>query len=258
MNASLAKKLCEITNAFYRDNASSFSATRTSPWNGWKTSMEFLGNEGLLDSEHLDVLDLASGNLRFAAFLADAYPQLDVTMYAVDDCADLAISYPNAHIQNLDITAHLLEGAPLAELIEAPLCDVSICFGFMHHVPGRENRARVLEALLDKTNTGGFVIVSFWMFLNNEALAKKAAITHAQALRALSLSEAEIAALDEGDYFLGWKDTTDSYRYCHNFTDADIDALIASVERRAHVAARFIADGRTNNLNDYVILQKTQ
>ena len=220
--------------------------------------MEFLGNEGLLDSEHLDVLDLASGNLRFASFLTDAYPLQDVAVYAVDDCANLAISYPNAHFQNLDIIAHLLEGAHLAELIDAPLCGVSVCFGFMHHVPGRENRTRILDALLDKTKTGGFVIVSFWMFLNNEALAKKAAITHAQALCALSLSEAEIAALDKGDYFLGWKDTTDSYRYCHNFTDADIDALIASVERRARVAARFIADGRTNNLNAYVILQKTQ
>ena len=220
--------------------------------------MEFLDHEGLLDAEHLDMLDLASGNLRFAAFLSDAYPHQDATVYAVDDCADLALNYPNAHFQNLDIIACLLEGAPLAELIDAPPCDVSVCFGFMHHVPGQENRARILESLLDKTKTGGFVIVSFWMFLNNETLAKKAAITHAQALGALSLSETEIAALDEGDYFLGWKNTVDSYRYCHNFTAADIDALIASVEHRAQVAARFIADGRTNNLNAYVILQKAQ
>ena len=218
--------------------------------------MEFLDHEGLLDAEHLDMLDLASGNLRFAAFLSDAYPHQDATVYAVDDCADLALNYPNAHFQNLDIIECLLEGAPLAELIDAPPCDVSVCFGFMHHVPGQENRARVLESLLDKTKTGSFVIVSFWMFMNNEALAKKAALTHAQALSSLNFSDVEITELDEGDFFLGWKDTVNSYRYCHSFTDAEIDELIAGVDERASVVARFNADGRTNNLNAYIILQK--
>ena len=220
--------------------------------------MTLLAERGLINSVPLTVLDLASGNMRFAAFLASEYPKNSFTVYGVDDCTDLSIAAPHVYFQNLDIIECLFDDTPLAERIDAPLCDLSVCFGFMHHIPGQNNRARVLESLLDKTKTGGFVIVSFWMFLNNETLAKKAAITHAQALGALSLSETEIAALDEGDYFLGWKNTVDSYRYCHNFTAADIDALIASVEHRAQVAARFIADGRTNNLNAYVILQKAQ
>lgn len=257
MNTLLAQKLCEITNAFYRDNAASFSATRTSPWNGWKASMAPLENKGLLEAKSLNVLDFASGNSRFASFLASEYPERDITVYAVDNCEELVVASPHVHFQNFDIVAQLLlNPAQLSNSLDAPLCDASVCFGFMHHIPGQDNRALILETLLNHTKSGGLIIVSFWMFMNNEALAKKAALTHAQALSSLNFSDVEITELDEGDFFLGWKDTVNSYRYCHNFTDAEIDELIAGVDERASVVARFNADGRTNNLNAYIILQK--
>ena len=256
MNEALAKKLCDITNTFYRDNAASFSATRKSPWNGWRTSMTLLAGRGLINSVPLTVLDLASGNMRFAAFLASEYPENSFTVYGVDDCIDLNIAALHVHFQNLDIINHVFDDTSLAERIDAPLCDLSVCFGFMHHIPGQNNRAHVLEALLDKTKQGGYVVISFWMFMNNETLAKKAHLTHKQALNTLPLQSEDIAELDEGDFFLGWKDTSGSYRYCHNFSNAEIDDLAELMRSRASVTARFFADGRTDNLNAYIILQK--
>lgn len=117
-------------------------------------------------------------------------------------------------------------------------------------------RAHVLDALIAHTKPGGFIGVSFWEFMNNEALASKAHITHAQALKDLELSTSEQAQLEEGDFFLGWKDTTRSYRYCHNFTRSEIDDLLARCSASAKLIARFHADGRTNDLNEYIVLQR--
>ena len=64
-----------------------------------------------------------------------------------------------------------------------------------------------------------------------------------------------VGAFDQGDRLLGWQDRQDSFRYCHHFSGAEIDALAASVAGRAHPIARFRADGRSGDLNDYLVLQ---
>ena len=66
----------------------------------------------------------------------------------------------------------------------------------------------------------------------------------------------DITQLEKGDYFLGWKDTTHSFRYCHNFTEEEIDELANAVKSKATPIARFLADGRSDNLNSYLVLQK--
>ncbi len=66
----------------------------------------------------------------------------------------------------------------------------------------------------------------------------------------------DITQLEKGDYFLGWKDTTHSFRYCHNFTEEEINELANAVKSKATPIARFLADGRSDNLNSYLVLQK--
>jgi hypothetical protein len=120
----------------------------------------------------------------------------------------------------------------------------------MHHVPLAEHRAAILAALVEQTRPGGFVAVSFWQFLNDETRAFKAQATQARALQELGLPQ-----LGDNDFLLGWKNTPGTYRYCHSFTDAEIDQLAESVARRASTLARFTADGRTGKLNSYLILR---
>lgn len=287
MDTKTAEILCNATAAFYRAQAASFSATRHAPWPGWRRCVaEALDAFGAPASRSHDedaeapaspsgndvaarsaceppaclrVFDLACGNLRFEAFLTDALPATRLEVYAVDNCDALACdeslaSSASVVYESSDVIRGLIDGAPLALLHHAPAVDLAVSFGFFHHVPGVDLRLRVLEGLVDAVRPGGMVAVSLWQFMKSDALAAKAAATHPRALESLGIDP---ASLDENDWLLGWKDAEDTWRYCHHFADEEIDRLIAAVANRARLLARFEADGRTGDMNTYLIFQRT-
>ena len=43
MDTETARKLCDITSTFYRENASSFSSTRRASWAGWGRCLDEMG-----------------------------------------------------------------------------------------------------------------------------------------------------------------------------------------------------------------------
>lgn len=254
MDIKTAEKLCELNTRFYRENAASFSETRVAPWPGWKRCLELArADEGARDTGRPDaplrVFDLACGNLRFESYLAQ---ELSFEAYAVDNCEGLVPEMEHVRFRNLDVVDTLLhgEGTRLNQLYDAPRAHLSACFGFMHHVPMRHLREEVLRSLVDQTVPGGLVCVSFWAFMNNAQLAAKAQETHAQGMADLGLSDFE-----EGDYLLGWKNKPGVYRYCHHFGEEEVGALAASVADKADVVARFLSDGRTNDMNSYLVLK---
>ena len=65
----------------------------------------------------------------------------------------------------------------------------------------------------------------------------------------------EIPELPPNDYLLGWQDTQGLYRYCHHFDEPEIERLLAMVADSADLVSRFEADGKTGNLNEYVVLR---
>jgi len=267
MNTKTAEILCGINNSFYQEHYLSFARTRKASWPGWRRCLEAIGltaakDLGLDDSQsvdasahrHISVLDLACGNLRFEAFLSTELPMVDMSFYAIDNCDDLVPSTPSVHYQSLDILDTLYKGLCLDDHITAPLCDLSVSFGFMHHIPTQDHRAEILASLIRRTRPGGHVLVSFWQFLNNEALGGKAWLEHERACEELGL-QGQREELEDNDYLLGWENTPGAYRYCHSFSEAEIDQLVMSVAGMATTIARFVADGRTDNLNTYLILQ---
>ena len=265
MDVLTARLLCDETKDFYRRFGESFSKTRRSAWPGWSRCLEVV-REGLPLVEGVSVLDMACGNLRFEAFLAQELAPATVAAFAVDDCDALARDAAEAsataeaaataastfalRYQSLDILETLFAGASLPDAIDAPSCDLSVCFGFMHHVPLPEQRVAVLDALVAKTRPGGFVAVSFWRFLDDEAYAVKARAEHGQATLELGLPP-----LPDNDCVLGWQGQPRAHRYCHSFTEEELDALVEGLRGRAVEAARFRADGRKGQMNSYVILQ---
>ena len=254
---ALALRLCALTGEFYRANAESFSQTRQSPWQGWVRLLEVM--DSVAKQKPLRVLDLACGNLRFERYLADALPNRMLSGYAVDNCDPLveagerneSDALSRMSFQNLDAIERLSAGC-LRESLEAPdaSCDLAVSFGFMHHVPLERWRADLLRALIAKVRPGGFVAVSFWRFLNSDKLARKAQQTTSRARVELGLPE-----LLPNDYLLGWQDTQGLYRYCHHFDEPEIDRLLAMVADSADLVSRFEADGKTGNLNEYVVLR---
>ncbi len=284
MDNKTAWMLNDLTCDFYRRQAASFSETRQRAWDGWTRVLDEVRD---VCTPGMSALDLGCGNLRFERFLAhrDELRGGDCTVYAVDNCTVLAqeghdedddadtanaaaeatatgtgtadatsaaTAYPLIRLQELDVVGVLLDGADLAHAIDAPTCDLSVAFGFLHHVPGAENRERVLRTLIGKTRPGGFVVVSFWQFLNDEGLRAKTDEATARGCEAAGIAAGD---LDEGDRLLGWQQETDVFRYCHHFAEDEVDALANDVSPVAREAARFSADGGNGALNRYLVLR---
>lgn len=297
MDTKLAQMLCQLNNDFYRDQAVSFSDTRHAKWPGWERCLKAVSSV-FLDQSNSVVLDVACGNLRFEKFLASQLSERQIQVWALDSCdellpqtcAETLVEKVNADTLSKKERAHITEktdavDAPAApdvagahlqinylhcDVMEAigsskaftygiPQADISVSFGFMHHVPLPEWRVQLLNSLIEATKPGGFVCVSFWEFLADEGLAAKACKTHERALAELGpVWGFSSADFNDGDFLLGWRNTPGAYRYCHSFSTSEVDALIATISHRAECVARFRADGRTETLNEYIVLQVTE
>lgn len=279
MDTKFAQTLCQLNNDFYRDQAVSFSDTRHAKWPGWERCLKAVSSV-FLDQSNSVVLDVACGNLRFEKFLASQLLERHIQVWALDSCDELlpqtcagtlvekvnadGADTPDAtdvHLQINYLHCDVMEaiGSSKAFTYGIPQADISVSFGFMHHVPLPEWRVQLLNSLIEATKPGGFVCVSFWEFLADEGLAAKAYKTHERALAELGpVWGFSSADFNDGDFLLGWRNTPGAYRYCHSFSTFEVDALIATVSQRAECVARFRADGRTETLNEYIVLQVTK
>lgn len=255
MNNQVARRLDALTEEFYQRNAVSFDATRQSSWPGWSKCLEAAGLQGQ-NPERLKVLDVAAGNLRFARFLNDAFPDTELIYTVVDSCEPLLanskpISHGRVNVQVIDLIEELLKGNE--DLFSA--CgqqDLAVCFGFLHHTPTEEARIHLLQSIVEALKPGGIAAISFWRFMEVPSLAKKTQWTTQKALQKLCLSESD---LDQGDYLLGWGETSDSWRYCHNFNDAELKRYCEALTGSAELVQHFRSDGRPGDLNSYLVLR---
>lgn len=279
MDTKFAQMLCQLNNDFYRDQAVSFSDTRHAKWPGWECCLKAVSSV-FLDQSNSVVLDVACGNLRFEKFLASQLLERQIQVWALDSCDELlpqtcagtlvekvnadGADTPDAtdvHLQINYLHCDVMEAIGSLKVFTygIPQADISVSFGFMHHVPLPEWRVQLLNSLIEATKPGGFVCVSFWEFLADEGLAAKAYKTHERALVELGpVWGFSSADFNDGDFLLGWRNTPGAYRYCHSFSTSEVDALIATVSSRAECVARFRADGRTETLNEYIVLQVTE
>ncbi len=289
MNRDFATKLIELNNAFYREHASSFSETRQAPWPGWIKTMDIaLRQLDTTDFEPpLKLLDLACGNMRFEHFVskgliaAEELGEVEETtagtfpidFYAIDSCESLAIdergharAIPNLHFQEMDVLQELMRRNPACTdepIFDAPLADITVCFGFMHHIPSCEFRVRVLDALVRQTRPGGIIAISFWEFMNDGRMEKKALRAEARAELTPPFDGYDSSQFEPGDHLIGWQNDRHAYRYCHHFDDAQITELVHGVrtfyksnEVPVRELERFHADGRSGDMNRYVVLKR--
>lgn len=261
MDPLFAQELCELNNRFYRTWADSFSDTRHNTWPGWNRCLK---ESGLTDRplpllEQLHLLDVACGNLRFERHLARSIPNAIIEVQALDACDELAqngIQPPSnvfASFTHCDVMEELQSDTLADALRFDTQADLSVSFGFLHHIPLPEWRATFLKALVRATKPGGFSCVSLWRFLTDEGLAAKAEESTASGIAELGYPKEQFG---KGDCLLGWKNEKGAYRYCHSFSDEEINDLASAVSNEAYLKARFQADGRTGTLNEYLVLQR--
>lgn len=271
MDKAMANRLIALNREFYRDQASSFSATRTSPWRGWERCLDASRGGLLPKGASLKVADVGCGNLRFEEFLSTALPEVALRAVALDSCAELVPAECQGspvvrkaafagRSMNLGIffrecdVIGLLSAGRESEVFpedEKPF-DLAVAFGFLHHVPLASWRRALIRSMASAVRPGGYAWVSFWRFADDPSMKTRAEAAHARGLERLGI---EGPALDEGDYLLGWRNEQAAFRYCHSFTTAEVDDLVASLADAADAVSRFRADGRTGDLNEYVVFR---
>ena len=209
------------------------------------------------------VFDLACGNMRFENFAAGgalaakgvdgANPSADAScpfeFYGVDSRAKTSghrciVATPCAFstcTSRTDVSMPLMKLNPAETpdvLFDAPLADISVCFGF--YAP------RAVVRILPRTcarrpgsdTPSGIIAISFWEFMNDERMARKAVRAEARAELTPPFEGYDSAQFEAGDHLIGWQNDRHAYRYCHHFDDQQItDRRAASV--RSTRAARF-------------------
>ena len=253
MDKATQKKLIDITSQFYQTHATSFSNTRNNPWEGWQRVLGIFKEVYLQDKPagELTTFDLAAGNLRFEHFLQENLTKHQLNMYALDNCEALLPENFTVQFQHFDILSACLHDSFSTEDILAPASDLAVSFGFMHHVPGHAMQNQILNCLIEKTKSGGLIAVTFWQFMRDEKRRNKQICKTQEAIERF-----ELVDMGDNDYVIGWQDEADAYRYAHNFTDAEITDLIEPYSRKIKLMNSFSADGRSHDLNKYIVLQK--
>ncbi len=218
MKKHTVEALLAVNRRFYRERAAEFSRSRERPWSGWG---EILSRAGALLPEHPRVLDVGCGNGRFARFLAE---RLGRTFdYCGIDESPLGLAEARRRLPGLVFVERdfLQEPLPEGEF------DLVALFGVLHHVPGRENRLRLLMRLSALLAQGGLLAFSLWRFDRYERFQEK--IVPWDEFSSRSGVEVERADLEPGDHVLTWGGDRPAYRFCHAMSDDEERELVAAL-----------------------------
>lgn len=243
MQPDTIHKLTQLTHQFYQYHADSFSKTRNSAWSGWQELLPFFQTD-ITPS----VLDIGCGNGRFAQFLKES--SMSFNYHGLDNSAELIkTAQQQVECKNCAFSQQDCFSESLVSEIPNRYSHL-VLFGILHHLPSQTKRLNYIAALTQLLQPGGYIIISFWQPLNSpERFIKKQLDPTQFGIR--------LVELEDNDLLLGWQENTNYARYCHSFSDHEIDWYIQQISDTYKLIKRFQADGKTNNLNQYLIWQKT-
>ncbi len=272
LSIETVRKLNAINIDFYNKAALFFDNSRSYSWEGWDTMLEKLELdyephkpikktwEGLkvrfgLEKESLKysvkILDLGCGNGRFYAYLNQRFNKsfhyfgLDNNEYLTQKAAE-RYPYENAEfiVENMGNIDHLFQYK----------FDLIVIFGVMHHIPGDETRIKLLRKCCDMLSKNGFLAFTTWQFLNIPRVATSVVKENTdfgkRVYRDLGLDPNE---LKSNDYILDWQRGITAYRYCHYYTEEEVNRL--TQQSGLKIIDSYEADGLEGELNKYYICQ---
>jgi len=245
MDARTARALRAINRRFYAHHAASFSRTRSRPWRGWERLLELAAPD---PAARLRVADLGCGNGRFGEFLASARPgELD---YVGVDASEKLLAVARQKLPDVDLVCADLLEADLGALLGERRFDLVVLLGVYHHVPGYEERRRLLEACGKLLAPGGTLAVTIWGFEDPERLERKRVPW--EAFEPAPGEEIDLGELEEGDHLLSWQGESDPPRYCHLASEEEIEQLLAELSLQCRERWR---DDRSagGTYNEYVL-----
>ena len=255
MDRTTQLALNAINLHFYDSLAEAWSATRRTPWPGFARVLAH-ARDMEAHAPHtettLRVLDLGSGDGRFAAYLHEQW-QGPMAYLGVDGSRAL---HRTATERALPETFRFMQrdfvaAAPEAALPAGPF-DLIVLFGVLHHVAGKDARKQLMAALTARLAATGIIALTIWRLPNDPRFETRVVPWHEY--NAKAQSPLALEQLEPGDTLLRWgNDPGAPYRYCHFPGSAELDQLLAGSGLR--VRSRFLSDGRQNQLNEYVLLE---
>ena len=252
--------LNRINLKFYQDHASEFSAARSQPWPGWNR-LEPLLRQAWPPQRRLSVLDVGCGNARFAQFLHDrlelpfSYLGIDASSALLEHAQDRLRRLQELRptlLSDCQVRRFDLVSGDAEEALPAGAFDLLVVFGLMHHVPGRETRAKLLTTLARGLGRAGTFIVTFWQFGAHERFQKK--FRSWKSFNQASRRPLDLAQLEAGDQLVSWGEDPAAQRYCHFVSPEEAQLLLSNLKLRCLDA--FSADGNTGDLNQYYLLRR--
>jgi 2-polyprenyl-3-methyl-5-hydroxy-6-metoxy-1,4-benzoquinol methylase len=246
MDQTTIDQLNQINADFYNRVGASFDATRSYNRSGWFTILErFQAHAAGMAAYH--VLDVGCGNGQFGKFLAGhldtplCYHGIDTNAYLLAQARD---NLPSGDFTRLDFVADLdalrqVEGRYHAVVLN----------NVLHHVPAFARRRDLLLACAAKLRPGGWLVFTLWQFFTKEKW-------RARIVSWETRPHIDRAQLEPHDYLLDWRKGEQAVRYCHFTGDDECSALCEALAAgRTSIAETFLADGKTGDLNRYVIAQ---
>ncbi len=234
MRLEIVHRLLNLNRRFYDTYAGDFAQTRQEINPGFEKLLAYLPHPCPL------LLDVGCGNGRFGHFLQQH--QAIGAYVGVDFSESL-----------LAIAATLATGTFIARDLSQPGCldglgtfTAIACLAALHHIPGRDNRVRLLQEMGAHLAPAGLMFLSTWQFTGSDRQQRK--------IR--DWAEVELAPEDvePGDYLLTWQRGGFAYRYACLIDETEMVALAADAGLKwAH---HFRSDGREGDLGLYSVLSK--
>ncbi|HEX7017701.1 MAG TPA: class I SAM-dependent methyltransferase [Patescibacteria group bacterium] len=259
MTPSTITQLNQLNHDFYQKVAHYFDNSRQYYWQGWQQLIPII--KKLITEKPLRVLDLGSGNGRFLEFLKEKFPNQPIQYLAVDSNEYLLAKEWQKSAQNfersqfkIDITDALLSKSftkTIEEHFKGKNIDLIVSFGFLHHIPSLELRQEYISQLVQlsaKSNFHSVVILTAWQFADDDQQQKKIVNP--------STVKIDSTELEPNDYILSWNRGVTAYRYCHHVDEEEVNKFQPLNQNLSF--SSFYADGKSGQLNHYLVWQKRQ
>lgn len=231
MEESVKRRLADLNREFYRQFARSFAETRRTPQPGFYTLETFL------PAGCRNLLDVGCGEGRLGRFLL---ARRGIKSYDGLDASQALIDIARSQVEGRFWHRDLMEPRALRGLGQY---DAIACLAVLQHIPGRENRQRLVTEMANHMMTEGRLLISTWQFLDSDRQRNKIVDW-----REVGLSP---EMLEDNDYLLTWQRDGRGLRYVNYIEEVEIRFLAEQAGLRT--LTTFRADGREGDLNLYSV-----
>ncbi|MGC9469077.1 MAG: class I SAM-dependent methyltransferase [Anaerolineae bacterium] len=238
MQESVAEKLLELNRRFYNQFAEAFSDSRGRTEPGFERVLaEMRPGERILD------LGCGQGRLAYLVPAESPYVGVDYAESMLAVASERAEDRPGGALRFVEAD---LVADPWHESLDGPF-DWIVLRAVLQHIPGYQNRQRVVRRAAQVLAPEGAVVMANWQFLQIERLRRRIL-----PWSTIDLTEDDV---EPGDYLLDWQRQGYGLRYVHLVDEAETARLASAAG--LEISQMFRADGHTNDLTLYAILRKS-